>query len=140
MVNSLKYESSRDREMNALEHCAGSTLFDSALGTTLASPRWFTRINLLGAFAAAELYWIYAIFVAHVLTISVYVTDRSTNLPVVSGQTGDLGEIIHAAGLVASVTISLGLFVLVWWFAVTSGRSFGQEQPSYKKAQRVHEK
>jgi hypothetical protein len=87
-------------------------------------PKWFKRIDMLSGFAAAEIYWIYAIFIAHVLTISVYITDRSTNLRVLSGQIGDLREVIHSNGVVPSLIASLGLFALVWCVVRGSSGTF----------------
>jgi hypothetical protein len=127
MAISRMRENSKDVEMTTVEQYAGRlALFEPNAGheLTIASPPWFTRIDLLGGLAAAELYWLYAIFVVHVFTISVYVTDRSTNLRVVSGRIGDLGEVIHGAGLFTSLMISFSLFALVWCLLRRSAWAF----------------
>ena len=82
--------------------------------TAAAPANWPSRIATLGGIAAAEIYWLYAIFVAHVLAISVYTTDRSSNLRLTVGQIGNIGETIHFNGAVGSVITCLGLFALVW--------------------------
>jgi hypothetical protein len=77
---------------------------------------------------AAETYWIYAIFVAHALTpIEVYVTDRSTNRRLLSGQIGYVEEVFHWNGLFPTLAASLAVFALVWCVlrAALHGRSAG---------------
>jgi hypothetical protein len=107
--------------------------------TTAASPNWSSRIAMLGGLAAAETYWLYAIFIAHVLTISVYLTDRSTNLRSVVGQIGDVGEAIHFNRVIASLLASAGLFVFVWFvvrggsLAFSNTRIFADKQGSQQQ-------
>jgi hypothetical protein len=92
--------------------------------TAGARPKWSPRIAMLAGLAAAETYWLYAICIAHALTISVYLTDRSTNLRLLSGQIGDVNEVINWTGLVPSLLISVGLFASVWFVVRGTSSAF----------------
>jgi hypothetical protein len=82
-----------------------------------------SRLSLLTAMVASQAYLIHAIFFAHVLTpISVYVIDRHTHLPLLSGQIGSTQEVFHWDGLTSTMLISVLVFVVGWMAARGAAR------------------
>lgn len=88
-----------------------------------------SRLSLLTALVASQIYLIHAAFFAHALTpISVYVIDPKTQLHLMSGQVGNIEEVFHLDGLIPTILVSVLVFVLGWMVARATARLYGRSR------------
>jgi|SRR5580658_2982806 hypothetical protein len=75
-----------------------------------------SRLSMLCGLAAAEVFSIYAVFVAHALMpVEVFMVDRLTNRILVPGSIGNLEEVFNWNGLLPCLLFTSITFTLTWW-------------------------
>lgn len=97
-------------ECSALEPLANSSLASIATSTAKGG---VSRFSILCGFAMTELYWLYLIFLSHVISpVSVSVVDSQTGRHLQSGQIGSLAVTVAWSEVQLAVLLSLVVFVL----------------------------
>jgi hypothetical protein len=108
-----------------MEHSAtrSSPIRSLISSAPLTSRKRVSRFSILCGFVMIDVYWLYLIFISHVMNpVSVFVVDSLTGRHLLSGQIGSLASTIAWSEVRWAVLLSLFVFVLATLVANAGGK------------------
>jgi hypothetical protein len=108
-----------------MEHSAtrSSPIRSLISSAPLTSRKRISRFSILCGFVMIDVYWLYLIFISHVINpVSVFVVDSLTGRHLLSGQIGSLASTVAWSEVRLAVLLSLFVFALATLVANAGGK------------------